>query len=326
MRVKINKFSQKQRIILHLIIALTIFLSGIAQAEEKFNLNSRLSLKISGGLNHMNIGDINTFVESKYEFAKAFAEYCNNPHTGWEFSVIGEIEKLKWGHDFEQELCLTITPKFEVGIGVGYIHGRNKSYFISRQVSTMKISGLHTDASSIEPRVTAIPVKLGIYYRFPFIFKTKLFTNVGIGYYFAKSSLNWKMEEYDEDIYYHSSSFSSGECKVSSNGFGFHGGIGIEYSLTKNLSLIIEGQGRYVRIKNLKGENLGVGDSKFSPEGVSGTLYSYKSGTFGNFFFNFILSEEKPDNAYWRNWRDIRETILDLSGFSLRVGIRIKLF
>ena len=74
MRVKINKFSQKQRIILHLIIALTIFLSGIAQAEEKFNLNSRLSLKISGGLNHMKIGDINTFVESKYEVAKAFAE------------------------------------------------------------------------------------------------------------------------------------------------------------------------------------------------------------------------------------------------------------
>jgi hypothetical protein len=110
---------------------------------------------------------------------------------------------------------------------------------------------------------------------------------------------------------------------------GFHGGIGMEYSLTKNLGLVLEVQGRYVKIKNLKGF-IQSEDSHFIGR-ISkrkGYLWSYKISEWDfRSYYNLDISEEPPRGSIPEiSISEVRKAIIDLSGFSLRIGLRIRLF
>jgi hypothetical protein len=117
---------------------------------------------------------------------------------------------------------------------------------------------------------------------------------------------------------------------VNSNRLGLHGGIGFEYNIANNLVLVLEIQGRYVRIKNLKGRRYYSQTFPFemsSGEEEAGTLYigerDLTNEGYGENCPDLIISPSLPSGNGFKN---IREAILDLSGYSLKAGIRIRLF
>ncbi len=253
-------------------------------------------------------GDINNHLESYDNYIAKLTDYKG-----------GRIKQIHLVSDLEGELRLDISPKFALSIGTGYIAGKNKSEFETTGPPQSPFGYQHK--FSFEPKIKIIPLKLGIYYTLPLRFGINLFLNGGLGYYFSKAYLlkyhmllygGWG-EDYDE-------------YDVSSNGLGVYGGIGFERNIGKSFALVLEFQGRYARIKNLKGKRsyYPAWQPPIEEEGILyvGERHLTNYG-YDRYRPELIISPSRPSGDEFRN---IREAVLDLSGFSLRAGIRIRLF
>jgi opacity protein-like surface antigen len=197
------------------------YLSNITFSEEKRG-KLRLSIKLTGGWGYTLIGDINTHLES-----------LNNIET-FE-SATGEITKLKnWSPDWEAELRLNISRSFGISLATsGVINQKNESHLVTMGPG---IWGGWTGTFIFKPEAKArMPVKLGMYYNFPIISRINVFSTAGIGYYSASISKYTKFHEIvsSPGESYWMSQYWKTDYKAN---LGFHGGIGMEYSLTKNIA------------------------------------------------------------------------------------------
>jgi hypothetical protein len=109
-------------------------------------------------------------------------------------------------------------------------------------------------------------------------------------------------------------------------GFGFHGNVAWEYQLNHKLALLAEFQYRLSKMGTFKG-NIKTEDKYGNKYEETGTLYYF---TEWNYFVATRLSTleimEAPPEGGVRWIEDIRKATLDLSGYSIRTGIKIKLF
>lgn len=301
-----------------LIVILSLLLNSRSFPGQEENFKPKLSIQFKGGFRYMSVGDINTHLES-----------LDNYISHRTFYEGGKTKKINnYGTDFEGELRLDLSPKFAISVGIGYMSGKSRSDFEtigSFPLQTPVIGPFYWHKFFSESKVKTIPLKFGIYYTLPISSRINLFINSGLGYYFSKASLDkthvpLPLEGYGIDnTRYH-------EYDVSSNGFGFHGGIGFEYNISNHLALVLEVQGRYAKIKNLKGKRLYY--SWWGPDKEEeGTLYigerDLTDEGYGQNCPDLIFSQSRPSGDEFQN---IREAILDFSGVSLRLAIRIKLF
>jgi len=316
MRIRI--LTKKRVTICAILVFSLVFLSGIANSEEGEDFKLKLSIKINWGLRYMSVGDINTHLESLDNYISHRTFYEGGKTKGIN----------NYGTDFEGELRLDISSKFAISVGIAYMSGKSRSDFEtvgSFPLQMPMIGPFYWHKFFSESKVKTIPLKFGIYYTLPISSRINLFINSGLGYYFSKASLDkthvpLPLEGYGiDDSRYH-------VYDVSSNGLGFHGGVGFEYNIANFFGLVIEVQTRYARIKNLKGKRLYC--SWFGPRmEEEGILYigerDLTDEGYGENCPDLIISQSKPNGDEYRN---IREAVLDFSGLSLRVGIRIKLF
>jgi opacity protein-like surface antigen len=163
----------------------------------------------------------------------------------------GEFKKLNSGFEYEGELIISLSEHFGIGIGAGYIKREEPSDV------TFELDGepyLYYDIS-YNPELSAIPIKLSFYYYIPIVPKMNFFLNGGIGCYFGK--LNYR-RVWDMHMVYEgwdsSDVILDTVIETKDNGMGFHGGIGFEYDVMKNLALFIEGAARYVKLKDWEGD------------------------------------------------------------------------
>ena len=164
------------------------------------------------------------------------------------------------------------------------------------------------------------PLILSLYYSVYSSSRLNISINSGIGWYWGKM----KEDKIENFIYplgdvYFDNRYWEVEDKFS---LGFLGGVQLEYSIIKNLALVVELQGRYIRIGNLKGT------AKYETNFGGGRTFE-ESGTLHFFSYDYYydLDIPLPSHINLTNEKDIeRKAVLDLSGFSLRIGIRIKLF
>jgi len=207
---------------------------------------------------------------------------------------------------------------------IGFIYGGRES---SSGFEVEESESFYVDFTyAPEIDVSAIPLKLGVYYTFPFKSEMKLYINGGIGYYFARTYFYRKQKE----VFIRDGSIIGDyrgivDWDLSSKGIGFHGGVGFEYSFTKNFSLFTEVQGRYAQIKKLERDNIYESSEYYGPH-YCGTMYYFeeKRDIFIDKYYSSLgISREKPDEPEYRN---VREARLDLSGFCFKVGIKIRLF
>lgn len=319
MKEQTFRYGSRRVIIWLLTTILLIFFTGIAYTKEG-RYKPGFSIKLTYGTNRYSWGDINKCLESfnnneLFEYMRSYFPEL----------ISGKIIKLdNFASDWEAELRIDIIRRFALSLAISEtIIRKNESSltYIDRHLIGDQIS-----AWTYRPEVkVSTPVKLGIYYTLPVISKININFNAGIGYYSAKVSEYMRYEI----------TFVSGETDWTVFDWetnarrlcGFHGGIGLEFSLIKNFALVVEVQRRYVKLKDLKGIWQAEGKHSGGIHEKKGTLYYYNMWDFGigTRYDNLKVWETPPDFSIW-DMRDIRKAVLDLTGYSFRVGIRIRLF
>lgn len=295
--MEINKM-KKKLIILSTMIFTFFSLTGIGQAQL------RLSFKATGGYGTISPGDINAVIKSKDNMLKDLASIYG-------YTKEGALEKINWGLNFEGEFILNLTDNLGIGLGSGYIQWKKRS------TASLIVDTLGTVNNNGEPNITAIPIKISVYYFYPVASKMNVFLNGGVGYYFGKITLSL-----EEDIVSTSIVDVWQVFKVKDNGIGFHGGIGFEYNIVQNIAFFVEGAGRYAKLKDWKGEVTYKDWLDQLTEKRSGTFWYYEFERYGKYYPNVDIKEDKPTDPHFKN---LRKFECNLSGLSLKVGIRIKL-
>jgi len=299
---------RNKKIIWLLFILSFIIFNKIGFSEERQSFKPRFSIKLTAGGGYVAIGDMNKHLDSM----NGYKDY-----SGVSISdVSGKIEKLSnQSNDWELELKIDASPKIGFGIATSFFHRRNQS-----SIYAYEVPEFGRDYEMIfEPEIKVImPLGLNLYYSIYSGSKLNVFINSGIGWYLGKMTEN-KIENLIYplgDVY-----FDNRYWEVENNALGFHGGVGFEYSLIKNLALVVELQGRYLRIGNLEGTvkyetNFGTGLTI----GDGGTLH------FFGMSYYYDLDIPLPSHIFPPFEYIERTAVLDLSGFLLRIGIKIKLF
>ncbi len=257
---------------------LLLLLPGMSQAE-------RFGIKLTGGINYLEVGDPNASL-------KGFADLMNDLAIFWGVTGEGEIEQIRNGLDLEGDVIFYLSPRLGISLGSGYIYG-NKA----KDSNKVILSG-QTYAYGM--KMSAIPVRLGVYYSLPMSSRIRIFLNGGAGYYFARwsESIDWMAFTMDQ------------EAKASS--IGFHGGLGFEFKLVSHFVLVLEGQGRYVKIGEFKGKTLDF---------IEGTLYYYETPSAVNWYPKVGIVD--IDGFMPGGARNLRKAKVDFSGFTVRAGIKI---
>jgi len=259
-------------------------------------------VKLHGGLSYLLAGDINDALQGTTDY--------------WDdltyVDVDGEVKPLHMGFDFGGEVIINFMPQIGIGLGVGYIQASSNSTIEDTW------SGLAYE-DTFNPKVTAIPLTLGVYFGLPMGDTMSVIANAGIGYYLGTFSWNYSYEsEYDD---------YEENWEAKSNAIGFHGGLGIEVNLSPSMALVVEGFGRYAKLKGLTGdytweESYFGFSSQGSIKDATLWYYEWRSSSTGKWYPTIAFGQDEPQSTSSR--RNIREGEVDLTGFSLRVGIKIK--
>jgi len=297
-----EKKMKRKPVLLSVAILCIFLLASAGNAQDFFK---KFSLKISGGLGSTAGGDFNAFPDGMNSLTEDLVPLLGLTKTG-------ELENPNWGFDFEGELVFSLSRNFGVGLGAGY-QKRSKETSLE-----LALESLMSATLTWEPEYSLIPITLSGYYSFPIASKMNAFLKAGIGYYFAKVYLKLR-EEYASFIGLEG--WNEDEFEGKDSGFGFHGGLGIEYNLTGTISLFAEGMGRYLKITDWEFE----GTSTYASGVIkgSGTVWYVEQfyEEIGKYYPSLEISEQRPTGPEYRN---VREAEVDFSGLSFRVGIRIR--
>jgi hypothetical protein len=271
-------------------LLLILFLPGLSKAEK-------FSLKLSGGMNYLAVGDPNASLKGLADFLKDQASQ------GGEIPE-GEFKEIHFVLNWEGDVVVYLTPRFGISFGSGYILGKK-----GKDVNKIIIGQTFTD----EVKVSAIPVKLGVYYSLPLSSQARFFLNGGVGYYFAKWSEAYRNEW--------SGGFFSSDQKAKASGIGFYGGVGFELNLVSHIAFVLEGQGRYAKIGGFKGDEEFKAFVPGWNSSTKGKLYYFEYLPWTYKWYPMIhIFEEEPSGDGIRN---VREAKVDFSGFTFRAGIKI---
>ncbi len=259
------------------------------------------SLKVYGGMNYARIGDINEALQGTTDY------YKDLPNV----DIEEDLGPVHWGLDFGGELVINFTPRVGIGLGGGYIQ-------VSRETVIDVIWEGSPYKDTADPKATIIPLTFSVHLGLPLGNIISLALNAGAGYYLG--TIQW---HYSWDSEYHD---YEENWKAKSNTIGFQGGLGLEFNLSRNMALLVEGFGRYAKLKSLQGDYTWKRDFFGHEEGIieKATLwyYDWRSSDTGKEYPRVQFDDNVPIETPFQ--RNIREGEVDLTSFSVRLGIKIK--
>ncbi len=285
------------------------------------------SLVIREGFGSIRVGDLNTTLysinhDSVYEWIREnYPERC-----------VGEILELP-NHFKDWEAELRWAPgRFAVGIAVSApTHFYGKSFLTYTIIGDY---GTQTQNETYESEIRAsAPVKLNLYYSFPIMSKFNIVINGGAGFYHARMTQNhisyfrWPLS---------SSSLGYDSFDVSGKAIGCHCSLALEYKINDRFSLLAESSWRLAKIRTLRG-SYQLYYQEFNSDGslynsgnyaTEGILYHYKGfdDITGTPHEKMMVNDEPPPWGGIDTPWDGRKAFLDLSGFTVRIGLKIGLF
>jgi len=276
------------------LLALALMVPASANAQG-------VALKLFGGYDYLNGGDVNDGLKGAVDLYKAII-----PMGG--YTASGDYKSFHNAWDVGGDLIIYLTPVVGIGLGAGYIQTLGSA----SDVSFAK-PATPTLTMSLDPKVTAIPLRASLYVSIPMGSAVHLSLHAGAAYYFAKMQFVWRLAQ--------SSDWEQMQFKTDGNGFGFHGGLGLEINLASNLALVLEGTGRIANIGGFSGTGIFT-SSGGSSITTTGKLYYYKY----NYGMLGILPEIDIRDTVPSGvpYSDVREAKLDLSGFAARAGLVIR--
>jgi len=282
-----------------------LFVLGLTSMSYADSAIKGFSLKLGGGAGSWDGGDINEF------FTDFNVRMNNTAGLVVGADVVGGINQINYGPDFEGEFIIELPKNFAVGIGVGYMVRS------SDDTTEISISGA-SESIGIETRFTAVPITLNGYFNLPLGAKTKAYIKAGVGYYIGRGTYFVRQEARILGL---PPVWSEDEGDASSNGFGFHAGLGIEFNLSDSVAIFFETEARSVNLKNWEGQNqyndfLGASES----ESVDWYYAEEYDGTIRQWYRTVQIVEEEPSGE---DYRSVRKAVISYSGVVLRLGVKI---
>ena len=126
-------------------------------------------LKLSGGMGYLSVGDLNANFQG-------WNDYFEDAWFGIEGGVEGEYQLLHWGYDFSGEIIIYPIPELGIALGAGYTQ-------VSKE-SNVKVSTFFgTEDITVNPKISAIPITLGVYFTPPLGSGVNLVLSAGAGYH-----------------------------------------------------------------------------------------------------------------------------------------------
>lgn len=256
--------------------------------ESDFFKGIGLIVKVSVGFNHIAAAEINHGIRGVVDYYKFIL-------SRWGHYFDREVEPFHSGFDFGADAIYNINSHIGVGLGLSYVQWGNKSWLSLKEPQYAR----RLDST---PRVKAYPVRLGAFVTLPVFRNINVTFNAGPSYYFVHYKYNMSYRPYALIL------------KASGQGWGFHGGAGLELEWNSRSTLFIEYQGRYAKLNNFEGvEEEVIGAFRDKVEGpllyIAGEGLPTLIGIFN----------EAP------HWYDtVRKANFDLSGFAVRVGVKVK--
>ena len=286
----------KGNIIVITIVSL-LLLSQTALSDEMGKLKPGLGINLSGGYRFINIGDLNTYLKSFDKFLTETTDY--------------QGDQIKTLHHFPEiglALSWNLNSRLAVDLGLEFISQKKGSSF-----------GLTEDVLpypyyreyDIEQKIKVWPLTLRGCYLVLASPEVNLSVDLGLTYSFSRCHLNiWESSPVMPPPAVYS---------IKGHGPGLVGGIYLEHKLNSFLALRLEAQGRYSKLTKLEGSTAGTEDEG---EGFLyiGEKYNSQSDRYEPYL---ITSSSMPAGDEFKN---MRKASLDLSGFSLKLGLKIRLF
>jgi hypothetical protein len=267
---------------------------------------SKLSVKLYGGYAHVLAGDVNDGSDFYFELLEIYSAEGFGSFTG-------SYKPLHGGYNFGGDIIYQLSPKIGLGLGVGYM--RNSSS--SEGIWTPEGSGGPGPEITLTaaPTLTAMPIRLGVFFTTPLSKVLNLTADAGAAYYAGlKLDATQGIEESDqwEEMRLEGSERSGIDI-------GFQGSLGLEYMLSPKLGLFVEAAGRYAKFKNFEMVTGTEVSSSGEPDTTEGKLYIAINtlDTYEITGFTIVPTGEVADPEYY-------EPKIDLSGFSLQAGIKIR--
>ncbi len=253
---------------------------------------SRFNLFLSGGGNFISGGDLN-------EGSQGLADYYSDILG---IQGKGDIKPLNLSYIFGAEASFSLSNVFSVGIGA--------DYFLRERESRVEFqSSSSTDSLTTRPKIKAIPMRVVIYC-YPVHF---FYIKTGLEYFFTECSYFYRIKE--DNIF----KDWTGEAKARD--VGIVGGFGFVQEVVPHLDFFMEATGRYARINNFEGKT-DYKDSTGLTYTEEGMLYIFKHQISEEESCSLLfIRDKKPTEA---GVSDVHNAMIDLSGFSIKAGIRIR--
>ncbi len=256
-------------------------------------IKHRFDLSLSGGAGFINGGDLNTGTKGLADFYRDALSLEGS----------GEVRSVRLSYVFGGELNFSLSSDISVGLGADFLQGEKKSQVDFRMNDTT------TQSFITQPKIQALPLRLFLTFS-PF---SSFYIKTGVEYYFAECVYLYRLERgelWEEH---------QGEAKAQD--FGFFGGFGFEWKIYSSLSFVIEALGRYARITGFEGKNT-YRDSEDSLSTEEGKLYFYQGVGGGDATYPLLfIRKNEPAGS---DVSKVKEAVVDFSGFSLRMGIKIR--
>lgn len=260
-----------------------------------------ISLKLAGGLSHMKLDSVNKSILDWVAWQKKNAETQKK----WAY-LGGKITELHQSFDFEGEILLSFNSLLSLGISAGFIYGDISNEDTQLTIERNEKQYLYTFPN----KVNAYPIILSGYLNFPIIKRLKVYIKGGAGILWAKffNSEGRKLIEEGTNYNYPTSQ------EASSKGTIYRGGIGFFFQTDSGIDFFIEGSLRRSKIKGFQGEN---------KENITGKLYTYEEydPAYDIWQTKINIQSDTPTGDFIRS---VRDTEIDLGGFSFKTGIIIK--
>jgi hypothetical protein len=268
---------------------------------------SALSLRLYGGLSRLAAGDVNEGSDGYFELLELYEAMGAGSVTS------GGYSPLHAGYNFGADIVFQLSPMIGVGIGASYLRSSKSS------LMTFSFEGEEITLTGT-PMLSAMPIRLAVFFTLPLGGKFNLTADAGAAYYAAlKLDASQRLEFTADD--WQEMSLSASRSSLTDN-LGFQGSLGFEYKVSHKMGFFIEAIGRYASFKNF---DTATGTSQSGggvPETDEGKIYlltyDYPEGTYSA----FTISAEPPITFPEVT---VREPKIDLGGFSLQAGIRIRL-
>jgi hypothetical protein len=323
----------------------TPFAFGGSDRGESSSLKKvGLSLKLSGGAGYLGdgLGDLNTYRLGR----NAWAERLDQ-EPGYSSGL--DWERPWFVPDLRADVIINVGRHFGFGFGTGFVQGR------SQGVHSVDYVGQGNDWWSGEPydetdrttanttfELTSVPVTLDLYFFQPLKSSgtISLLAHAGVGYYFGKLKMSIDGHDETQVEYYGSVYANERESSLRQNAkdqaWGFQGGLGLEFEISRGISFCSEFFARHVDFKDWRGDigytsrssskagdESGWWEEENSEETASwkGPMWTYyiHDGYYDMNNTYIFIFPEKPEDS---DFRQVRKSAFNLNAFGIALSLK----